>query len=102
MYKAENELHIAICQAVALLNMTVNDTEQRQAHNILREALVDYADNPPSRLTDAEKAGLSLFRQLVSESDNSLRTLDVFACNGSDHSEDCKCFWEQCEAWAKS
>jgi hypothetical protein len=37
-------LHIAVCDAVQLLNRTVNDNEQRQAREILRQALVDYAD----------------------------------------------------------
>ena len=43
----ERALHVAICQAVAILNRTINDDEQRKAHNILRNALDNYGhDNP--------------------------------------------------------
>jgi len=41
------ELHSAICQAVALLNISpecARGVESREAHNILREALIDYAN----------------------------------------------------------
>jgi len=41
------ELHSAICQAVALLNRLLEaarGVESREAHNILRKALVDYAN----------------------------------------------------------
>lgn len=37
-------LHAAVCNAVILLNMSVKDGEGLQAHNILREALIAYAD----------------------------------------------------------
>lgn len=48
-----------------------------------------------------DQVGLNLLRQLVRGS-NSLRTLEVFPCNQAEHEDvDCKCFWEQCEAWAK-
>lgn len=53
--------------------------------------------------TPAAEKGLSLLRQLVSGK-NALRDFDVFPCNDSTHddNEKCECFWEQCEAWAKS
>jgi hypothetical protein len=41
--KSEDLLHIAICQAVGLMNMTPGQFGT-DAHNILRQALVDYAD----------------------------------------------------------
>lgn len=47
MSPAEIDLHAAICQAVALLNVTpeiARSEKGRQAHNILREALGKYAD----------------------------------------------------------
>ena len=50
MSPAEIDLHAAICQAVALLNVTpelARSETGRQAHNILREALVTYADRYP-------------------------------------------------------
>ncbi len=38
-------LHQCVCDAVGLLNLCVlTEPEQREAHNILRQALVDYAD----------------------------------------------------------
>lgn len=43
----EENLHTAMCQAVALLNVTpeiARSETGRRAHNILREALVKYAD----------------------------------------------------------
>jgi hypothetical protein len=41
------KLHAAVCQAVALLNRApevARCAEGREAHTILRQALVDYAD----------------------------------------------------------
>jgi hypothetical protein len=41
------ELHLAICQAVALLNLSFDAarcSNAREAHDLLRQALVDYAD----------------------------------------------------------
>lgn len=43
--KEHNVLHVAVCQAVGLLNMTINEGDQLRAHQILRQALVDYADS---------------------------------------------------------
>lgn len=40
-------LHAAVCQAVALLNRSpevARCAEGREAHNLLRQALADYAD----------------------------------------------------------
>jgi hypothetical protein len=48
-----------------------------------------------------EQLGLNLFRQLVCHG-NALIQLVVFSCNVAYHNDDCKCFWEQCEAWAKA
>lgn len=45
-YTAE-ALHAAVCQAVALLNRApevARCAEGREAHSLLRQALVDYAD----------------------------------------------------------
>jgi hypothetical protein len=53
--KLTSILHTAICQAVGLLNVTINDSEQRQAHDILRQALVDYADATAIREESGEK-----------------------------------------------
>ena len=42
------KLHAAICQAVALMNVSAGVAgckEGRQAHNTLRQALVEYADD---------------------------------------------------------
>jgi len=39
------KLHTAICQAVTLMNVSVgvaSDVDAIQAHNILRQALMDY------------------------------------------------------------
>lgn len=53
MARVTDDLHIAICQAVASLNQ---GDEPRIAHGILRQALVDYADaSPPER--EAEQEG---------------------------------------------
>ena len=44
---AAEALHAAVCQAVALLNRApdvVRCTEGREARNLLRQALADYAD----------------------------------------------------------
>jgi hypothetical protein len=44
---ADEALHAAVCQAVALLNRSpevVRIAEGREAHQILRLALADYAD----------------------------------------------------------
>lgn len=47
-----------------------------------------------------DAVGLNLLRQLVSGG-NALRQLNVFWCNYAEHDAGCKCFWEQCEVWAK-
>lgn len=39
------DLHLAVCNAVGLLNGVVHEQEEsRRAHSILRQALVDYAN----------------------------------------------------------
>lgn len=46
-----DKLHAAVCQAVALLNMApelARSPDGREAHTILRQALVDYADESKS------------------------------------------------------
>ena len=46
--KAVGRLHEAVCQAVALLNRspeTALCAEAREAHTILRQALIDIADS---------------------------------------------------------
>lgn len=56
--------------------------------------------NAQVRVTD--EAGLALLRELVAAK-NALREFDVFSCNSKEHTDEgCKCFWEQCEAWAKA
>ena len=53
----ENEamLHTRICQAVSLLNNVVHKQEEsRQAHDILRETLVAYADARNKESSDGE------------------------------------------------
>ena len=43
----EQQLHKAICEAVALLNLSPESAKSlhfRQAHELLREVLVKYAD----------------------------------------------------------
>ena len=48
----EETLHAAVCQAVALMNVSpavARDTEARQAKDILREALIAWADTPPAQ-----------------------------------------------------
>lgn len=47
MINLEEMLHIAICKAVALLNTSPEVamcSEGREANNILKKALIDYAD----------------------------------------------------------
>lgn len=47
MHSASEKLHAAVCQAVALLNRApelARCAEGREAHSMLRQALVDYAD----------------------------------------------------------
>jgi hypothetical protein len=44
----EAKLHDAICQAVSIMNMSIEiarSKDGRQAKDILRQALVDYADD---------------------------------------------------------
>lgn len=46
-YRQREALHVAVCQAVALLNRApevARCTEGREARDILRQALSDYAD----------------------------------------------------------
>lgn len=69
--------------------------------------LIEFESEPaPQEQSDScasvnDAIGLNLFRQLVSGK-NPLRSLGVFSCNQAEHEDvDCKCFWEQCEAWAK-
>ena len=50
-------LHAAVCQAVALLNRApdlARSPEGSEAHNLLRQALVDYADRQPRGVDVAE------------------------------------------------
>lgn len=47
-------LHIAICQAVALMNMEPQQDGNIQAHQILRNALAEYAD--AQRMTFGSKS----------------------------------------------
>lgn len=45
-----DSLHTAVCKAVGLLNMSpecAQGAKSREAHNILRQALIDYADRGP-------------------------------------------------------
>lgn len=47
MARQADALHVAVCQAVALLNVCPDIAllnERRAAHAILRQALIDYAD----------------------------------------------------------
>lgn len=47
MHLASEKLHAAVCQAVALLNRApevARCAEGREAHTLLRQALVDYAE----------------------------------------------------------
>ena len=47
MNSPEESLHVAVCQAVSLLNVSteiVRISEGRQVRDILRKALADYAD----------------------------------------------------------
>lgn len=59
----EDNLHTAMCQAVALLNVTpeiARSETGRRAHDILREALVKHADeymNQP--VTENERAAVA-------------------------------------------
>lgn len=55
----------------------------------------------PSESERLAMTGRNLLLQLVGGK-NALRQLNVFWCNDGEHAADCKCFWEQCEAWAKA
>jgi hypothetical protein len=56
-------LHAAVCQAVALLNRSpevASCAEGREAHTILRQALVDYADAyMDQRASDSEREAVA-------------------------------------------
>jgi hypothetical protein len=61
MTEETNLLHIAICRAVSITNMApelVRLAEGRQIRDILRQALIDYADaeasTPPALVSDPE------------------------------------------------
>lgn len=56
--------------------------------------------SPASAAPVVDNVGLNLLRQLVGGK-NALRQLNVFWCNHAEHDAGCKCFWEQCEAWAQ-
>lgn len=57
------KLHEAVCQAVALLNRApelARSTEGREAHNLLRQALVDVADAyMDAPVTENERAAVA-------------------------------------------
>jgi len=57
------KLHEAVCQAVALLNRApelARSTEGREAHNLLRQALVDFADAYMDEpVTESERAAVA-------------------------------------------
>lgn len=78
-------------------HILVAECNSSETATLVASALNAYTAN-----RDTAEAGLSLLRQLVGGSENSLRHLDVFQCNEAEHSGRCECFWEQCEAWAKA
>lgn len=59
----ESNLHAAICQAVALLNVApevARCKEGREARDVLRQALIDYADAYMDQpVTEAERAAVA-------------------------------------------
>ena len=61
------KLHEAVCQAVALLNRAPElerSTEGREAHNMLRQALVDVADAyMDAPVTESERAAVAAKHQ---------------------------------------
>lgn len=79
------------------------DSECRLCHlaSYARKPGMRHAGIPSASIgpVSSDAVGLNLFRQLISGS-NALRDLDVFRCNDVEHDDGCKCFWEQCEAWA--
>lgn len=79
--------------------MTRNNVPPHLWSNLRRDIALTL-DIAESEAVKHAEVGLSLFRQLV-RGKNSLRTLEMFPCNQAEHEDvDCKCFWEQCEAWA--
>lgn len=48
---ADTELHTAICSAVMLMNSEIQVDGNQEAHDILRQALVDYADREGETVT---------------------------------------------------
>lgn len=69
--KPVGDLHLSVCDAVALLNQVVHKQEEsRQAHDILRQALVDYTDSArpaqpsaPEPSSDARKVAREIVRR---------------------------------------
>lgn len=61
------KLHEAVCQAVALLNLApelARSTEGREAHNLLRQALVDVADAyMDAPVSESERAAVAAKHQ---------------------------------------
>lgn len=61
------KLHEAVCQAVALLNRApelARSTEGREAHTLLRQALVDVADAyMDAPVTESERAAVAAKHQ---------------------------------------
>ena len=54
----EQDLHIAVCNAVQIMNMSVDiarSEDGRRARDILRQALIDYADEFMEQPTTAKE-----------------------------------------------